>query len=85
MLCTDRQTENAVPSVTIDKCASATRTKTCIAVQYISEETMWLREKVSHLKGMPFVNKEPSAYVCKNFACSLPVQTAQELGQTLKA
>ncbi len=42
-------------------------------------------EKVSFLRGRPQVSGLSTAYVCEGFACSLPVTTADALGDLLEA
>jgi uncharacterized protein len=44
----------------------------------------WLSQNVPALKGMGVIDGKAAAYVCRNFACELPVTTAEELRTRLK-
>jgi hypothetical protein len=48
------------------------------------EDDPWLSQHVPALKGMGLIDGKAAAYVCRHFACELPVGTAEELRTRLK-
>jgi len=45
----------------------------------------WIRGVNAHLNSLKMVNDEPTAFVCRNFACSAPVQSVDDLKKTLSS
>jgi uncharacterized protein len=48
------------------------------------ESDLWLSQYAPALKGMSLIDGKPAAYVCRHFACELPVTTVGELRTRLK-
>ncbi|MBV8275724.1 MAG: thioredoxin domain-containing protein, partial [Verrucomicrobia bacterium] len=53
-------------------------------VLYVDESDPWLAQHVPALKGMGLIGGKPAAYVCRHFACELPVTSVEELRTRLK-
>jgi len=44
----------------------------------------WLSQHIEALRLMAPLHGRPTAYVCQNFACELPVTEAEQLGELLE-
>jgi len=55
--------------------------KTLIVLNGKTDE--WLKSVNKHLNEMKMIDNEPTAFVCKNFACASPVQALEDLKKTL--